>query len=138
MYKTIVSVFILLSLCELSISQSKNKIETITLHKASYKFIVNSKVKYEIGLVSCDTCAPITNVGYRVIVKLSDKEEKIARKINKATWLNLLNNPKSDWAANLILYDIKNKDAILIAKYTRKEWLKYMKKKDIQFWKDNL
>lgn len=98
-------------------------------------FISNEKIKYSIVLMACDTCVPIRNIGYRVIVSLSKKEENIVKKITPDTWKALLNNNKSDWASNLILYNLHNKDAFRLSKHDDREvWFKHFKKEDLEFW----
>lgn len=67
-------------------------------------FIKNDKLHYNILLVACDTCVPIINKGYRVRVKLTDKQKSIVKKIKKEMWRHLLSDKKTDFAANLILY----------------------------------
>ena len=104
-------------------------------------FITNKKIKYSIPLTICDTCATISNIGgFKVFVDLSEKEEEIVRRINKKAWLMLLKNPKTDWAANLILYDIFDKNALLFSfpKLTRKDWLVCLREQDLKFWKNRL
>jgi len=98
-------------------------------------FISNEKLQHSIVLMSCDTCVPIRNIGYRVIVQLSKKEEEAIKKITPNTWIELLNNNNSDWAANLILYSLYDKNAILLSRNDDKEsWDKYLKKEDLDFW----
>ena len=63
-----------------------------------------------------DTCAPISNLGYRVMVELTDKEKGEAKKIHCKEWESLLNDVRRDWAANLILYYLYKKDAHLLAR----------------------
>ena len=46
-------------------------------------FIKNDKLHYNILLVACDTCVPIINKGYRVRVKLTDKQKSIVKKIKR-------------------------------------------------------
>jgi len=102
-------------------------------------FISNEKIKYSIVLKSCVTCVPISNIGYRVRVHLSKEEEVKVRNITSETWKVLLNNSNSDWAANLILYSIYDKDAFLLENYNDREfWFKYFKKEDLDFWNKKL
>ena len=104
-----------------------------------YLFINNNKIKYSIGNIACDTCVPIKSIGYRIFVSLNKKEQKIIKEIDKETWIYLLSNPKTDWAANLILYNLYNRDAFFLTKYnSRRLWLYILKKDDISFWKDTL
>ena len=99
-------------------------------------FIKNDKLHYNILLVACDTCVPIINKGYRVRVKLTDKQKSIVKKIKKEMWRHLLSDKKTDFAANLILYDIYDKDAILLFGLGNniRDWRKNLKRDDTSFW----
>ena len=82
------------------------------------------------------TCVPIINKGYRVRVKLTDKQKSIVKKIEKEMWRHLLSDKKTDFAANLILYDIYDKDAILLFGLGNniRDWRKNLKRDDTLFW----
>jgi len=54
-----------------------------TYSSNNLSFIKNDKLHYNILLVACDTCVPIINKGYRVRVKLTDKQKSIVKKIKK-------------------------------------------------------
>lgn len=102
-------------------------------------FINNKRIKRNIGLRSCDSCAPIMTIGLRITVDISEKEEEIARQLSYNTWITLLNDPKKDWAANLVLYYIFNKDAVpLYHIKNRRHWIKYVKNEDLRFWQEQL
>jgi len=105
------------------------------IHSKEYNFIDNKSLKYSCGLVSCDTCVPISNIGYRVIIKLTEREEYLVKDLKIEEWLKLLDNPKKDWAANIILYWIFDKDFLALSRTKRSLWRKYLKKEDIEFWK---
>lgn len=107
--------------------------------KMDLSFIDNKKINYSIVLMACDTCVPIKNIGYRVVVTLTKKEKETINKIDKATWLKLLNDSSKDFATNLILYDLYNKDAFIFSINDRQdEWKKYSKKEDLKFWEKEL
>jgi hypothetical protein len=107
--------------------------------KTDILFIQNDSIKYEVVLLACDTCVPISSIGYRVRVKLSEKELGVAEKISYEDWINLLNNNKTDWAANLILYYLFDKDAFLLARSDNRElWIKNLKEDDLKYWRNNL
>ena len=58
--------------------------------------------------------------------------------INYNQWLILLADTNTDWAANLLLYYMYQKDAFLFVINTdRKKWL-HDKKDDDEYWKENL
>jgi hypothetical protein len=98
-------------------------------------FIKNQKLKYSIVLMACDTCVPIRNLGFRVVVEMSEQEMKIAQTIDGGTWLKLLLEKSSDFAANLILYQLFDKNAIPLLQIKNRElWVKYLRKEDISFW----
>jgi len=77
---------------------------------------------------------------YRVTVEniTKTKKEKFKR-IPLKTWLQLLEDENTDWAANLILYDIYERDAALLARRVdQNRWREYMKYEDIDYWKEEL
>ena len=86
-------------------------------------------------MMSCDTCVPITNIGYRVVVALSKKQLAEAKKISPEKWVQLLNDNNSDYLANLILYELYNKSAIRLLQIDNIEkWRRVMKKEDLEYW----
>ena len=90
-------------------------------------------------MLSCDTCAPISNKGIRVVVDLNREEIVKIKKISAERWLLLLNDNKSDYLSNLILYELYNKDATIFLQINNIEkWRKYMRKEDIEYWKLHL
>lgn len=99
-------------------------------------FITNNKIKYEIVLVACDTCVPIRNIGYRINLVMTARQKAIIEKINDETWLKLLENPSKDFAANIILYSLYKKDAIIFFEYKDVyDWKRARKQKDARYWK---
>jgi hypothetical protein len=47
---------------------------TIKLDDTSFT-ILNEKIKYSIVLMACSKCAPIRNIGERVIVQFTEREK---------------------------------------------------------------
>ena len=85
--------------------------------------------------MSCYTCVPISNICYRVVVSLREEEENIVKKINREEWIFLLQQNTSDWAANLILYGLYDKDAFILSRNNSKElWKQYLKLDDVKYW----
>ncbi len=129
---------ILFSLTIFGCNAQSNK---TTKNKATMdlSFINNEKIKHSIVLMSCDTCAPIRNIGNRVVIELTKKEQEAVKKISKENWLKLLNSETSDFSANLILYSLYDKDAFILLRNDDKEqWRKYMKTEDLDYWKLHL
>lgn len=106
---------------------------------ACVPFINNRTIKYNIVLVACDTCAPIHDIGYRVQISLSAKEDSIIKHINKRQWLSMLNDKKTDFAANLLLYRLYEREAIVLLHYNNApEWRQAMKENDLHYWQQTL
>ena len=98
-------------------------------------FIDNKKTRHSIVMMACLDCAPIRNLGPRVVVDLSPEEQNKTKNITPETWLKLLNSNSTDFSANLILYSIYSKDAFSLSQnYSEELWHKYLKKEDVSFW----
>lgn len=103
--------------------------------------ISNSTIKYGVGRAA----VPIDSTGYIVIssnyiiqVEIADSIKMALSKLSREQWLQYLQNPKTDWAANLLLYDLYKKDALLFVTRTREEWLIRLKNEDIGYWNRTL
>lgn len=102
-------------------------------------FINNRTIKYNILLVACDTCAPIHDIGYRVIISLSAKEDSIIKHISKRQWLSMLNDKKTDFAANLLLYQLYEREAIMFLQIKdAADWRLSLKDDDLYYWRRTL
>lgn len=102
-------------------------------------FIDNRTIKYNIMLVACDTCAPIHDIGYRVRISLSAKEDSIIKHISKRQWLSMLNDKKTDFAANLLLYQLYEREAIMFLQIKdASDWRLAMKDDDLYYWRRTL
>ena len=102
-------------------------------------FINNRTIKYNILLVACDTCAPIHDIGYRVRISLSAKEDSIIKHISKRQWLSMLNDKKTDFAANLLLYQLYEREAIMFLQIKdASDWRLALKDDDLYYWRRTL
>lgn len=107
----------------------------------SLHFIHNDYLKYVVTRVSDrdSVSGLIYTRGTFVITRLSESQREIVKKIDKNTWLVLLNNPNTDWAANLVLYELHQRYAGRLVGLNRDKWLKnYGKEVDIDFWYQTL
>jgi len=102
-------------------------------------FMTNDDIDYAIVLRLDTTTAPFSS-NYRVSVEnITETDIEKFKKIPMETWLQLLEDENTDWAANLILYDIYERDAALLARHVdQNRWREYMKYEDIDYWKDML
>lgn len=119
--------------CEM-LNKTENTVKSE--NKIDLSFINNSKIYYEIALIACDSCVPISDIGYRVSVKLNKEQQIAISQIKAETWIKLLKDTSSDWAANLILYDLYDESAIVLEEFGKKTWQIYLKNNDIIFWEE--
>lgn len=109
--------------------------------QSTYFTFNNLKIKYSLmhrGLAIHNDS--LLSSKYIIKVNLSESDKAQIKRLKKRDWLNLLQNPKTDWAANLVLYCIYEIDAIQyeINIKNRRDWLLVMKDEDIKFWKIKL
>lgn len=122
-------IFIVLFLIQIrSNSQERNNANLIT----------NEGFVYKIGRTSLkilDSFYVVPSM-YVVLSFLPDSVRKVINDFSSKDWILLLENPNSDWAANLLLFEKYNMDAteFKIIK-TRKEWLG-TKNRAIKYWKN--
>ena len=129
--------FLIMATSSCCAQKTHSKREKIITNELS--FINNKRVNFSIKKVACDTCFPIFDVGYRVSVKLTPKQDSIIVRMKRREWLSLLNDETTDYAANILLYYIYNRDAIVLL-YNRsiREWRAAMKEDDILYWEKRL
>lgn len=127
---------LLMSSCCAQQASRKKEIASIT---NELSFIGNRRIRFSIKKVACDSCFPIIDIGYRVRIKLSPKQDSLITKIKKKEWILLLNDSTTDYAANILLYYLHNRDAIVLL-YNRNivAWRNGMKDDDILYWKKTL
>ena len=102
-------------------------------------FIDNRTIKYKIMKVACDTCVPIRNIGYRVRISLSAQEDSLIRHISKGQWFSMLSSKRTDFAANLLLYRLYERDAlVLLYVKNASDWRLSMKADDLHYWQQTL
>ena len=107
-------------------------------------FIDNESIVYDFAILLNTTVAPFINYpGLYVRVELTDEQNEIIRKLDKQTWLNLLNSTYSDFAANLILYEIYEKDGTGLYVLDRNDnccelWKKHDKDEELDYWEKHL
>lgn len=103
-------------------------------------FINNDSVKYSI----INTMPDFENGDYvsNSVIKVTTLDSlKLStfRDLKKRELYELLLNEKTDWATNLILYQLYKKDALLFKVIdTREKWIISQRDKDIAYWKQKL
>ena len=72
---------------------------------------------------------------YHLMVSLPEKLKKSLLQKDSIFWLKKFDDEKSDWAANVLLYYIYERDAALLVVYnTRDAWLPY-KQNQVRYWR---
>ena len=98
-------------------------------------FIDNEKLKF----TTINRYAEFSFDNYKIIVDLSTKQWLTVKNLTKDAWLKLLNDTTKDWAANLILHNIYEKNARrLLIFNNREKWIFSQKKEDTEYWTKNL
>jgi hypothetical protein len=134
-YLLIFSLFSIVS-CKAQLKQNGISLQDSNI---DLSFINNDSISYTVTKVACDTCFPVIDVGYRVVVDCSPIEKQKLKNISKQMWLNMLNDPDKDYAANIWLYYFYEREAIVLFYHQKKsKWRKVMKEDDILFWRNNL
>ena len=130
-FNSVILVFLVMGISSCCTQKTHCKREKNITNELS--FINNRRINFSIKKVACDTCFPIFDIGYRVRVKLTPKQD------SRRAWLSLLNDETTDYAANILLYYIYNRDAIVLL-YNRsiREWRAAMKEDDILYWEQKL
>ncbi len=100
--------------------------------------ISNDNVSFTIYRYGMDFTAE-TKPKSTMVIETNIKDSALWKRIklfNAEQWLCLLKNHESDWAANLILYQLFEKDAILFSQIKKREdWLGFRKEEDFAYWK---
>ncbi|HKO82116.1 MAG TPA: hypothetical protein VJU78_17030 [Chitinophagaceae bacterium] len=105
----------------------------LSLNNNSIKFQVYRASLYVIGENK------VTDPKFLITITKKSSDAKTLKSISREDWLAALNNPKCDWAANLLLYEMYKKDATTFEVVkTREQWLNGYKQTDIEFWQKEL
>jgi hypothetical protein len=72
------------------------------------------------------------------IVDLSSDQHELIKSLKYMDWICLLSNNSTDWAANLILYSIFEKDAIVLSNLNPECWRANAKMDDLEYWRNML
>lgn len=96
-------------------SCNTQKIKQNDIHNTNkYSFIDNKKIKFKILKIADESTFPITDIGYRVIINLDSKENRILEGVKKEEWIQMLRNNKKDYAANILLYYLYKREAAVL------------------------
>ncbi|RFS18794.1 hypothetical protein DVR12_26715 [Chitinophaga silvatica] len=104
-----------------------------------FDHIDNKNISYEIKWIG-SKFKNGTWIGPSFLVRV-DKQKGdsilIARMTPEA-WITALNNPNTDWAANLLLYELNKKSAIVFIRSDQEQWQKKLKDSDLNYWEHKL
>ena len=110
----------------------------INTNAQNLNWIKNDSIKFGIGFVSTKFIDSINFIPSKWVVDIEELDTNKILSLGQLTnsdWLKLLNNDTSDYVANLLLYSLTQKDAIVLLDEKRNDWVKYgYKKKDIEYW----
>ena len=96
--------------------------------------------------ISYDVISPMKKYGsgraaspFIVIrVNKSVQDALIIERITSEDWLKALEDPKTDWAANLLLYERFNRLGMILLQCALQQWKQYVKEDDLAYWRKKL
>ncbi len=101
----------------------------------------NDDLEYDMLLKAAsidDSLKEMTPSMFFVELELTEEQLSVVKSISNNKWLDLLTNESTDFAANLTLHYLFEKDAISLYRIKREDWLIAEKEKDIDYWKNYL
>jgi hypothetical protein len=105
------------------------------------RYINNDSIRFELLSVMPDFENGIFYSDYALVVKSLDSTQwSYVKTIDKKKWMRLLNDRKTDWAANVILYSLYKRSAgvFRVAIKSREMWVDNYRKEDIAYWQSFL
>jgi|GEM_PF-5715206 len=108
---------------------------------SNLKWINNDNIKYHVVFAADyneKDILPLSISRYLILAEISATCYDSLRKFQWSEWQTLLNSAKSDWAANLLLYYIYKKDAIVFncVIKSRNDWIGQNKTNDVKEWEE--
>ncbi len=106
-----------------------------------FAHLSNDSVKFKILRVSLNFIGngKVTSPQNLIKVAITSVDSKLLQKMKRSDWIKALSDPQTDWAANLLLYDMYKKDATtFIVTKNREEWIVSNMESDIEYWKKKL
>jgi hypothetical protein len=126
--KLIISVIMLLFIqINILFGQIKFKLNDLSKDSIEYVILLKSS-KGSDGLLKND--------GNFIGIRFDTTEINYLKSLNYTEWIKLLKSNYSDWATNLILYCLFDREATIFTYgINREDWVKEKKNEDIEYWK---
>lgn len=106
------------------------------------KYLNNQKIEFNLFFNNAVFSSVDTlETGFQIDVIGGAEALDILRKGSEVipSLIKLLNDKERDWAANLLLYDILNRNALLlVAIDTEEDWRSFQKDNDLNYWNNYL
>ena len=140
----VIALIFVASSCNIQNKEQQEEQQSNIEEQIDLSFIDNKSIEYGFVRLLCDTVAPFVHyAGFYVDVELTEEQYEIVHKLDKQTWLNLLNSPNNDFAANLILYKIYVRDGIELYVLNMEDnfcelWKRHKKDKELDYWEEHL
>jgi hypothetical protein len=103
--------------------------------------VTDDSVKFEICRVGPNFIGSGKISRPQILIKVTSGkiDSKLLKKLKRSDWLKGLSDPRTDWAVNLLLYHIYEKDAtsFLVIK-SRAQWIRNNRASDIRYWTGRL
>lgn len=109
------------------------------LYRNEIVMISNDSISWELlrkslNILSNDS---IEKSKFFIEIKNYEKQIEYIKMLDNKSIMKLLQDEKTDWATNLLLYAINNRDADLFFVFrvkTRLVWIEFLKEEDLKYW----
>ncbi len=127
-------IYLFISLITLLRVQQAEGQKVLPADNLSIRFTV---LRTSLQLLDSNRVSPSRNM---IQVEMSDTVKIQLKALPKTVWMDWLQNKSTDWAANLILYDLYQKDAFLYWNIIKKrsDWMLAAKEDDLAYWSNTL
>jgi hypothetical protein len=99
----------------------------------------NDSIRYGFAYQSGEYYGKKLKLAKHVVdIKLTKEEVREINKLSYKEWISLPEHEKTDFAFNLVLYYIYEKDAALLVDEKMQDWKQYQKTNDVNYWKNAL
>lgn len=109
------------------------------LYQNEIVMISNDSISWELLRKSINNLSNDSIEKSKFFIKLKNYEKQIEyiKMLDNNSIMKLLQDEKTDWATNLLLYAINDRDADLFFVFrvkTRLVWIEYLKEEDLKYW----
>ncbi|WPQ61700.1 hypothetical protein SIO70_25395 [Chitinophaga sancti] len=104
-------------------------------HLEIFDHINNSNISYGVWIVGPQyKNGKMMGALYQVRVDKQTGDSALIANMKSNEWISALKNPETDWAANLLLYELYRKRGFILSGMKPDIWREKFKNEDLEFW----